>query len=79
MLITLKVSVAARSTFYVALKDTGEYDALFLEELTVAELAKRLANCIGLQVNTFSMLFRQKHSHFRLGGIFPEPSAFLTC
>ena len=34
----------------MALKDTNEYDALFLEELTVAELVKRLAICVGLQV-----------------------------
>jgi hypothetical protein len=55
----LKVSVAPRSTFYVALKDTGEYDALFLEELTVAELVKRLANCIGLQVNGSVILTKE--------------------
>ena len=35
---------------YIALKETAEYDALYLEELTVSELAKRIANCIGLQV-----------------------------
>jgi hypothetical protein len=46
------VSVAPRCTLYIGLKESTEYDALFLEDLTVAELVKRLANCIGIQVKT---------------------------
>ena len=42
--------MAPRSTFYIALKETSEYDAVFLEDLTVVELTKRLAQCIGIQV-----------------------------
>jgi hypothetical protein len=41
--------VAPRTTFYVALKDTNKYDALFLEDLTVDEFIHRFALCIGLQ------------------------------
>ena len=49
--------MAPRSTFYIALKETSEYDAVFLEDLTVAELTKRLAQCIGIQVQPPSGFF----------------------
>jgi SAM domain (Sterile alpha motif) len=51
--------VAPRTTFYVALKDTHKYDAIFLEELTVAEFIRRFALCVGLQPQMFSSVYKR--------------------
>jgi len=56
--------VAPRTTFYVALKDSNKYDALFLEELTVAELVKRFAQCVGLNVDLFGGVFKRVSQGF---------------
>ena len=56
--------VAPRTTFYVALKDSNKYDALFLEELTVAELLKRFAQCVGLNVDLFGNIFKRVSQGF---------------
>ncbi len=46
------VRVAPRTTFYVAAKKQQEYNALFLEELTVDELVKRLSEFVaGIEAN----------------------------
>ena len=46
--------VAPRTTFYVASKDSQEYCALFLEDLTVRELLLRFAQAIGVTPSLFS-------------------------
>ena len=56
--------VAPRTTFYVALKDTHKYDALFLEELTVAEFIRRFATCVGLQPQVFSGVYKKVSQGF---------------
>ena len=56
--------VAPRTTFYVALKDTNKYDALFLEELTVKELVKRFAECVGLSSDIFAGVFKRVSQGF---------------
>ena len=56
--------VAPRTTFYVALKDTNKYDALFLEELTVAEFIHRFAICVGLQAQIFSGVYKKVSQGF---------------
>jgi len=56
--------VAPRTTFYVALKDTHKYDALFLEELTVAEFIRRFAACVGLQPQVFSGVYKKVSQGF---------------
>jgi transcription factor CP2-like protein len=56
--------VAPRTTFYVALKDSNKYDALFLEELTVAELLKRFAQCVGLSMDLFGGIFKRVSQGF---------------
>ena len=56
--------VAPRTTFYVALKDTNKYDALFLEELTVVELVRRLAHCVGLNADLFGGVYKRASQGF---------------
>ncbi len=56
--------VAPRTTFYVALKDSNKYDALFLEELTVVELIRRLAHCVGLNENLFGGVYKRMSQGF---------------
>jgi len=56
--------VAPRTTFYVSLKETNKYDALFLEELTVAELVRRLAHCVGLNADLFGGVYKRASQGF---------------
>jgi hypothetical protein len=58
--------VTPRTTFYVALKDTNKYDALFLEELTVAEFIRRFANCVGLQPQMFAGVYKKVSQGFHV-------------
>jgi transcription factor CP2-like protein len=53
------VEVPPRKTFYVGPKDNGdnEYTALYLEELTVQDLVKSLADAFGIASAIFSSVF----------------------
>lgn len=49
--------VAPRTTFYVARKNSQEYSALFLEDLTVQEFVLRLAQCLDVSQSIFDKVF----------------------
>ena len=52
------VPVLPKATFYVGNKDgDNEFSALFLEELTVTELMKRLGEAFNIDLNLFSKAF----------------------
>ena len=52
------VPVLPKATFYVGNKDgEAEFNALFLEELTVTELMKRLGEAFDIDLNLFSKAF----------------------
>eukprot|EP00095_Tigriopus_kingsejongensis_P001080 maker-scaffold1123_size61443-snap-gene-0.27 protein:Tk01080 transcript:maker-scaffold1123_size61443-snap-gene-0.27-mRNA-1 annotation:"hypothetical protein DAPPUDRAFT_306508" len=51
------IAVSPRATFYVAQKDSHEYQALFLEELTLREFMHRFAMAFGVEASLFSKAF----------------------
>lgn len=51
------VQVAPRTTFYVAQKDSSEFRALFLDDLTVLDFVDKLSSALGVEPGIFSKIF----------------------